>query len=156
MREVCSEHGVLCPVLHRARGRAGGAVTRPHLHPGEWNSIVYPSPRNTGAFFGHCATSRRFVASSSMYHTRLPALQCIVSPHLEVAAVEERLTEVEILRRNMAPVSLQTVSINTEWCGGGAEAHLVAKIPTKWSNWTSPELGPSMRSNLHQHSHHHH
>ena len=31
-------------------------------------------------------------------------------PHLEVAAVEERLTEEEILRRNMAPVSLQTVS----------------------------------------------
>ena len=46
MIEVGSEHGVLCPVLHRARGRAGGAVTRPHLHPGEWNSIVYPSPRN--------------------------------------------------------------------------------------------------------------
>ena len=108
MIEVGSEHGVLCPVLHRARGRAGGAVTRPHLHPGEWNSIVYPSPRNTGAFFGHCATSRRFVASSSMYHTR--QAPCPVSPHLEVAAVEERLTEVEILRRNMAPVSLQTVS----------------------------------------------
>ena len=31
-------------------------------------------------------------------------------PHLEVAVVEERLTEEEILRRNMAPVSLQTVS----------------------------------------------
>ena len=30
-------------------------------------------------------------------------------PHLEVAAVEERLTEEEILRRNMAPVSLQTL-----------------------------------------------
>ena len=39
-----------------------------------------------------------------------PVLSSIVWPHLEVAAVEERLTEVEILRRNMAPVSLQTVS----------------------------------------------
>ena len=37
-----------------------------------------------------------------------------VWPHLEVAAVEERLTEEEILRRNMAPVSLQTVSVSTE------------------------------------------
>ena len=43
-----------------------------------------------------------------MYHTR--QAPCTVSPHLEVAAVEERLTEVEILRRNMAPVSLETVS----------------------------------------------
>ena len=45
--------------------------------------------------------------------------------------MEERLTEEEILRRNMAPVSLQTVS--TEWCGGQSrlEGHLVAKIPTK-------------------------
>ena len=68
------------------------------------------------------------------------------SPYLAVAAVVEGSVGAPTLSLKMAPLSL---NIFIQLMGNYKKiSYAVAKIPTKWSKWTSPTLSPSILSNL--------